>query len=409
MTLTPSILTSRRQRLHAILENGDIALIFGADAPVGISRFLQNNNFLYLTGLYETTEAVYVCYKTADTITETLYIERNIPEMIVWDGAKLYPEEAQEISGIPKVKFLDELEADLPYSLTIAKRMFANYGVTTLSRPLNKILHFISKLRERYLHLSFFEANQLMSDLRKIKDEVEIHYLTQAIEITGIGLHEIFKNAKVGMYEYELEAMLFYELNRRGLKQFGFAPIIATGINAATLHYKKNNTQIKEDELVLCDVGALYHNYSADITRTFPIEKEFSTFAGDVYTEVLSCQKEIIAMIRPGVAMADLNSHTAKLIGESCIKLGLTTDPADYKKYYMHSVGHHLGMDTHDIAPRNSILEAGMVITIEPGIYIPHRCLGVRIEDDILVTDDGYKNLSAMIPKEIAEIEALRR
>jgi len=242
-----------------------------------------------------------------------------------------------------------------------------------------------------------------------LKDEIEISYLSNAIEITGIGLNSIFEKAEVGMYEYELEALLQYEMKRRGLPYFGFAPIIASGVNAATLHYKKNNTQIKENELVLCDVGALYNNYSADITRTFPIAKTFDSRQKAVYSEVLNIQKTIISMVKPGVGMADLNKTTCDMIGEACVRLGLIKEPQDYKKYYMHSVGHHLGMDTHDLGTRDSILEKGMVITIEPGIYIPEENIGVRIEDDILVTEDSYKNLSYMIPKEVEELEALRQ
>lgn len=406
--MSSEILKARREKLGASLENGEIVIIFSAEEPSGISKFLQNNNFLYLTGIVEVSEAIFAIYKNNDKVNEILFIQRNIPERIVWDGAKMYPEEAKDISGIENIKFTDEFEDVILSFLNISKKLYINAGLQQLKKPLSPALFFVSKVRERVIHLAFSDVNQLMMPLRQIKDQTEIDKLSKAIEITGIGLDSIFKNAKADMYEYELEAMLFYEMRRRGLTHFGFAPIIACGVNATTLHYIKNNTQIQKNQLVLCDVGALYQNYSADITRTFPIEAKFNERQGQVYTEVLNVQKSIIEMIKPGVAMADLNKKTVELIGEACVRLGLITDPKEYTKYYMHSVGHHLGMDTHDLGPRDSILKEGMVLTIEPGIYIPEENIGVRIEDDILVTKEGYQNLSYMIPKEVEELEAIR-
>ena len=407
--MNQDVFISRRANLSNILEEGDTVIIFASEEPFGINKFLQNNNFLYLTGLYDTAEAIYVGNKSNDKLNEALFIQRNNPEEIVWDGEKIYPEEAEQVSGIKHIKFVDEFEKNIMMILQNSKKLYINTGLQTINRPLNKAQFFISKIRDRILQLVYVEANHLMRQLRCIKDDSEIAYLSKAIEITGIGLKSIFENAKVGMYEYELEALLQYEMKRRGLSYFGFAPIIATGINAATLHYKKNNTLIKEDELVLCDVGALYNNYSADITRTFPIAKQFNERQKAVYSEVLKVQKTIIDMIKPGVSMTDLNKKTCDLIGESCVRLGLITDPIDFKKYYMHSVGHQLGMDTHDIGARDTVLEKGMVLTIEPGIYIPEENIGIRIEDDILVTEESYKNLSYMIPKEIEELEEIRQ
>ena len=402
------ILLKRREALGKSLTNGDTMIIFAAEEPTGISKFQQNNNFLYLTGLYTTPDAIFVYTKNQDKITETLYIQRNIPERIVWDGAKMYPEQAKEISGIKTIKFLDEFEESICSTLFASKKMIINTGLIAVNKPLNRPLHFVSKVKEKILHLVYADANQVMMPLRQIKGKTEVEYLTTAIEITGFGLDSIFRNAKAGMYEYELEAMLFYEMRKRGLTHFGFAPIIAGGINATTLHYKENDMQIQNNDLVLCDVGALYNNYSADITRTFPIGKKFTKRQKEVYSAVLNVQKAIIKEVKPKATMTDINNKTGELIGEACVKLGLIKDPKEYRKYYMHSIGHHLGMDTHDLGPRDSVLQEGMVITIEPGIYIPEERIGVRIEDDILVTKKGNQVLSAMIPKEIDELEKIR-
>lgn len=211
------------------------------------------------------------------------------------------------------------------------------------------------------------------------------------------------------MYEYELESILFYRLQRSGVRNWGFAPIIAGGINAATLHYEKNECQIESGQLVLMDVGASYNNYSADITRCFPIGEKFTERQKQIYQIVLDVQKEIIAMIKPGVKLSELNIRTRELLTESALAIGLITDPDDILKYYMHSVSHFLGMDTHDLGGREAVLEVGNVITVEPGLYLAEEKLGVRIEDDVLVTESGHCVLSQNIPKEIDEIEEIRR
>ncbi|HQB98035.1 MAG TPA: M24 family metallopeptidase, partial [Candidatus Cloacimonadota bacterium] len=240
-----------------------------------------------------------------------------------------------------------------------------------------------------------------------IKSEWEIMQLQKAIDVTGKGILDIWENAQAGMMEYELEAMLFYRIQRSGLKHWGFAPIIASGINAATLHYEKNDCQIGTNDLVLMDVGASYMNYSADISRTFPISGVFSERQKDVYSAVLRVQKEIISMIHPGVSLMDLQKRTRELIAQELIELKLITEASEVGKYYMHGVSHFLGMDTHDVGGRTAILEPGNVITVEPGIYIPEERIGVRIEDDVLVTEEGYCVLSQNIPKEISEIEEI--
>jgi Xaa-Pro aminopeptidase len=198
-------------------------------------------------------------------------------------------------------------------------------------------------------------------------------------------------------------------MQKNGVQRWGFAPIIAAGINAATLHYKQNNCLIAQNDMILMDVGASYQNYSADITRCFPISGKFSPRQREVYLEVLAVQKEIIAMIKPGISMVQLNEKTNELIQQALIRLGLINEPKDFRRYYMHSIGHHLGMDTHDLGARDSVLEAGNVITIEPGIYIQEENLGIRIEDDIMVTESGFINLSQAIPKEIDDIERIRQ
>ena len=274
-----------------------------------------------------------------------------------------------------------------------------------MNSPLNKEQSFVRQIRDRFPKILFDDLSKIILPLRTVKEKWEIKQIQKAIDITGKGIKQIYKKARAGMMEFELEAIFNYEITKTGLRHLGFKSIIAAGKNAATLHYESNNSKIGKNDLVLLDVGASYNNYSADISRTFPVSGKFTDRQKAVYEEVWNVQKAIIKMIKPGIGLKELNKKTVELISKALIKLKLIKDKKNYKKYYMHSISHHLGMDTHDIGKRDSILKAGNVITVEPGIYIPEESIGVRIEDDILVTKDGYKNLSENIPKEIEEIE----
>lgn len=403
--MNSSVFSARREKLISSLNKNEIVLIFANDEAHGAGRFLQNSHFYYFTGL-NTPEAVLAIGIIDEKPVDMIYIQKNIPERIVWDGEKIYPEQVTELTGIKQVLFLDNFENSISAILYQADRAFINIGLTELNQPLSKTLHFVKKVREKVPHVIFRDVNNHMRPLRQIKDETEIEAITESIRITWAGIKSIWLNARAGMYEYELEAMLHYEMEKRACRNFGFVPIIASGKNAATLHYVENNCQIKGGDLVLLDVGASMNNYSADITRTVPIDGKFNDRQREVYAEVLHIQKEVISMIKPGVGMADLNKKTRELMFESLKKLGLITEESEITKYYMHGIGHHLGLDVHDIGARDSILQEGVVITIEPGIYIPEENIGVRIEDDVLVTSNSYKVLSDFIPKEIEDIEA---
>jgi Xaa-Pro aminopeptidase len=398
---------SRRQNVLNSMQENQVIIIFANELPHYPRHFLQEKNFYYLTGL-EIPSAVLAIKKTKNKPLIYLFIERRIPEREVWDGKKMTPKEATEISGIENVKCLDEFSGIISsFFLYGSDCVYVNNIISAPGNLLNKQQQFIVQAKQNNPELCFKDMLPLIRPFRKIKDDSEIEELQKAIDATGAGINKIFKEAKAGMFEYELEAMLRYEINRRGLLHMGFKPIIAAGGNATTLHYDKNNCQVEQNELVLLDVGAACNNYSADITRTFPISGTFSPRQKEVYQHVLDVQKEIISMIKPGVAMTDLNKKTNELITEALKNLKLIKEDKEREKYYMHSIGHHLGLDTHDVGERDSVLEVGNVITIEPGIYIPEEAIGVRIEDDILVTENGYRNLSAGIPKEIAELEEI--
>lgn len=389
------------------MANGEACIIFANQAE-NLRKFSQDNNFLYFTGL-KIPNAILVLIKSADAVQEMLFIERGIPEREVWDGKKMTKDEAQEISEIRRVLYLDEYDATMSMWCPMLNKIHANIGFVALDQPLNYALYRLEPLRIRFPQIQIADITPLITPLRKVKDAWEIEQMQKAIDITGEGILDIIRQARASMYEYELEAMLFYRMQRSGAHHWGFAPIIASGINAATLHYGQNNCRIEEGQLVLMDVGAAYNNYSADITRCFPVSESFSDRQKQIYQLVLDVQKEIIEMIKPGVSLMDLQVRTRELLAESALAIGLIKDLDEITRYYMHGVSHFLGLDTHDLGGRNAILEAGNVITVEPGIYIPEENLGVRIEDDVLVTESGNCVLSHNIPKEISEIEEIRR
>lgn len=404
--MTPEITMPRRERLAELLPDGENVIIFGNSQPK-LQKFSQDKNFLYLTGL-NFPELIYVAGKFGGKFNDMLFIERSDPARIVWEGEKLDAREATRISGIKRVHFLDEFYPTLSGMTSFIKVIHANLGFADLNKPPTLPMFMLEPLRTRHPQIEIRQLNDLITPLRKLKDAWEIEQLEQAIDVTGQGIVDIMSSARVGMREYELEATLFYRMQISGLPTWGFAPIIAAGLNAATLHYDKNNCQINKNELVLMDVGAECNGYSADITRCFPIGRKFTPRQKQIYEIVLNVQKKVIASVKPGVKLSDLNEITKKGLAEGLIAIDLIKSEAEIGRYYMHGVSHFLGLDTHDLGGRDAVLEAGNVVTVEPGLYIPEENIGVRIEDDVLVTKTGCRLLSPNIPKEVEEIEKIR-
>ncbi len=405
--MDPEITRRRREKLSERLGDNESVIVF-AKPERSLEKFSQDSNFLYLTGINE-PELIYLAAKVGSRWNEVLFIERGNPERVVWEGAKFSIGEAKEISGIQQIRYKDEFYPYLSGICPQLCRIYSNLGYPMLNKPATYPLFMLQPIREKCPHIEIGDLSDLITPLRLVKDEWEIQQLQRAIDITGLGIMDILHTAKAGMMEYELEATLFYRMQVNGLQQWGFAPIIATGINAATLHYEKNNCLIQPGDLVLMDVGASCNGYSADITRCFPIEQKFSARQAEIYNIVLDVNKRIIELIKPGLELSVLNNNTVEWLAEGLLSIGLINSRDEIRKYYMHSVSHFLGLETHDVGGREALLVPGNVITVEPGIYIPEERLGVRIEDDVLVTENGHKVLSCGIPKEIPEIESIRK
>lgn len=399
------LLIKRREKLHDSLKDDEIMIIFAASPSAYPRYFWQDNNFLYFTGL-EIPEAVFIQKRIKGKAQSLLFIERGIPELEVWDGKKLDKKEAAKLSGIDRIYYLDEFDRQIGLHLPNCRKSFINFKEIDLNKPLNKQQLFARKLRDRFPALALDDALPLITPLRVVKDKWEIEQMQKAIDVTGKAVKTMMEKARAGMMEYELEAHLIFTSKSAGFRHLGFHPIIASGINAATLHYHQNNCKIAKNDLILMDVGLSCNGYSSDITRTFPVSGKFTPRQKAVYREVLNVNKEIINLIKPGISLTELNKKTVTMITDALFRLKLIKEKAEYFKYYMHSVGHHLGMEAHDPGSRDQSLQAGNVITVEPGIYIPQEKIGVRIEDDILVTVNGCRNLSEAIPKEVAELES---
>jgi Xaa-Pro aminopeptidase len=265
---------------------------------------------------------------------------------------------------------------------------------------------FAKNIAGKYPQLKIKNIYHDICSLRLIKTDEEVAEIKKAINITHDGIKSLMNNAKPEMMEYELEANFDYVLKCSGVTDYAFKTIAASGVNATILHYSQNNTKTEDGDLILFDLGAQWNYYNADITRTFPLNGSFTERQKDIYNIVLKAMKDTMAVIKPGVPFTKLNETTRVSLAESLKKIGLIKEDSELSKYYFHGVSHYLGLDTHDVGSRDMELKPGMVLTIEPGLYIEEEKIGIRIEDDVLVTEDGYENLSKDIIKSVEDIES---
>ena len=375
--------------------------------------FQVNKNFYYLTGIVE-QDCTLVLIKDGEQTSEYLFIDETTDFMRTWVGEKVSKEEASKLSGIHTSKifyntgFMSFINRIMTVSYSSLKSGLSHLYLDLLRPRKNEqpIAHTqFKEVISLYKELSIENINREINHLRLIKSNAEVEKLREVIDITNLGLNRIMKELKNRNNEHQIEADFNHEITLNGAEGVGFDTILASGSNATILHYEDNDSPLQKDELLLCDLGALKDEYSADISRTYPISGTFSKRQKEIYQAVLKCNKECIKMIKPGVAFKEIHDMSRKILATECIKLGLIKEENEISKYYVHSIGHNLGLDVHDVGVTGYKLEPGMVLTIEPGLYIKEEGLGIRIEDDILVTEDGYENLSINIIKEVSEIE----
>ncbi|WP_439019912.1 aminopeptidase P family protein [Bacillus thuringiensis] len=400
-----------RERLTKTLPDESITILFAGQAPHmsadGHYKFVPNRNFYYVTGIDE-PNVIFMLKKFGNSVEETLFIEKSDPVMEKWVGKTVSSEEAEKVSGIKKVIYLDSFEKTMSNILFTenVKHIYLDLERREWNGTETKTLAFAKHVREQYPHVTIGNVYPNICELRVFKTEEEIEIIKEAIAVTKEGIYNVLKHAKADMMEYELEAHFDFTLKSSGIKHHAFHTILASGKNATVLHYEDNDAQIQNGDLVLLDLGAQKDYYNADISYTFPANGTFSSRQKQMYNIVLKALKETTELIKPGVKFAALNEHTKKVLAEECKAIGLIQADEELSKYYYHGVSHFLGLDTHDVGTyKDRVLEEGMVITIEPGLYIEEESIGIRIEDDILVTKDGHENLSKDIIREVEEIE----
>lgn len=404
-------LKKRRQQLGANIKDDSLIILFSGEAPVSSAdqryEYTPQRNFYYLTNI-DRPKMVYVLRKMNGVVEDYLFIETVTEVEEKWTGKRLSKEEAHALSGIKNI--LPESELRSVLGRWLLNDDFENVYLDLERGSYNHSdtiqIEFAKELKEKYPFVHIQNIYHHITKLRLIKSEDEITNMRTAIEKTRIGIERLMKASKPEMREYQLEAHYDFAIKTEGVKKTSFHTIAASGVNATVLHYDKNDDVCKDGDLILFDLGCEWNYYCSDISRTFPVNGKFSDRQRDVYQAVLDAQLATIEIIKPGVSMAEVNEFARKKLAEGCKKLGLIKYDEEVSRYYYHGIGHYLGLDTHDVGGRGGVLQPGMVITIEPGLYIAEEGIGIRIEDDILVTKDGYENLSKDIIKSIEDIEA---
>lgn len=412
-----------RKRFTREMQPGTLAIFNSNDmmprSGDSCHPFRQNTGLYWLSGIDQEETMLFLfpgCMK--EKHEEVLFIKRTNEHIAVWDGHKYTKEEAREASGIQKVYFLDEGDVVMRELINLSTGVYLNFNEhDKFINPVETCdVRYAKWFRDNYPGHTIFRAQPILKKLQSIKSQWEINTLQHAIDITGGAFDRVMKYIAPGVWEYEVEAEITHEFIRNRATGHAYQPIIASGKSACVLHYIENNKQCHDGDLLLMDFGCEYANYAADLTRTVPVNGRFTKRQLAVYNSVLHVLKEARNMLVPGTLLEDYNKEVGKIMESELLNLGLISkqDIADqnpewpaYKKYYMHGTSHHLGLDVHDISHRYEPFRAGMVFTCEPGIYIPEEGIGVRIENDILITDDGYVDLFSNIPFEAEEIETL--
>lgn len=351
-----------------------------------------------------------------DGFQELAFIRRPNEYSNTWEGAKLTKEQARALSGIEKIYYIDEMDTILNELILLSKRIYVNLNEhdrlhTDVPSRDHRYAH---SLITRYPAHKYHRAAPILKKLMMIKSPMEVDAIQKAIHITGKAFRRVLEFVKPGVVEYEVEAEIIHEFIRNGANGHAYDPIVASGANNCVLHYIQNNAVCKDGDLLLLDFGAEYANYAADLTRTIPVSGQFSPRQREVYDAVARILKAAKTMLVPGMHLEEYNKEVGRLVEHELLVLRLldktdiknqdSTYPA-YKRYFMHGISHHLGIDVHDTSNRYDPIQAGMVFTCEPGIYLPQEGFGIRIENNILVTDDGPIDLMAEIPLEAEAIE----
>ena len=420
--IDPTLFLSHRRQLAALLPRQSLVIVHAADVlPTngdGTLRLQPAGDLFWLCGI-EQEESVLVLAPDAiePAHREMLFVRQPNEQLTIWEGHKLSKDEARAISGVEKIRWLADLPGVLHALMCESEHVYLNANeherAATDVEP--RDLRLARRLMARYPLHRYERLAPLLRQLRAVKGQAEVDLLRQAVAITDAGLRRVLATLRPGTAEHELEAELLAEFTRRR-GRMAYEPIIAAGKNACVLHYNDNDQECRAGDLVLIDVGASYANYASDLTRTYPVDGRFTPRQRAVYEAVLRVLRQSIARTTVGTHLRDWKRSAQLDMNEELRALGLLTaedvakDTADEpacRRYFMHGLGHSLGLGVHDLAPPNGPLAAGWVMTVVPGIYIPEEGLGIRLENDILVTEQGPVDLCADVPIDPDEIESL--
>ena len=413
-------INNRKNYLDKVNQNSTSVFVSNEFMPTNADEtlhFVQNTNLLYLTGIDQEETFLILAPNFPDKkMREILFIKETSEEISIWEGNKLTKKEAQEISGIKTVMWNNNFENILNLILAESNEIYLDKNEhirssTKIQTPQDR---FILDIQKRYSSHKIKRSYPILSDLRMIKDKTEINLIQKACEITEKGFRRILGYVEPDIWEFDIEAEFIHDFIKNRSKGFAYQPIIATGINACSLHYNENKTQCKSGELILMDVAAEYANYKSDMTRTIPVNGKFTNRQLEIYNAVLNVKNEATNILRPGISINDYHKEVGKIMESELIKIKLidkvdvkNQDPKNplFKKYFMHGTSHHIGLDVHDVGNFYVDLKPGNVFTVEPGIYIREEKIGVRLEDNILIGDNDNINLMENIPILPNEIE----
>ena len=424
LPISPELFIKNRLKFSQQMEPRSIAVfnsndVFstGADSTL---PFEQHRNIFYLSGV-DQEESILIIFPSATNAAyrEILFVKETNDHIAVWEGAKLSKAQATAATGVETVCWLSEFDAIFPKLMAEATSFYFNnnnhYRQAVEMETRND--RFLKQVESTYPNHKLIPNFPIMESIRGTKEPEEIALMQTACDITEKGFRRALGFIKPGVMEYEIEAEFAHEFLKNRSKGFAYTPIIGSGYNGCVLHYIENNQACKDGDMLLMDVGAEYANYASDMTRTIPVNGQFSARQKAVYQAVLNVKNEATKLLVPGTIWKDYHVEVGKMMTSELLGLGLI-DKADvqnedpkwpaYKKYFMHGTSHHMGLDTHDFGPLDTPMTANMVFTVEPGIYIPKEKMGIRIEDDVVIQSEGPPlNLMRNIPIEVEEIETL--
>jgi Xaa-Pro aminopeptidase len=420
--INADLFSANRERLKRLLLPGSLAILNANDVPLtnadGTLAMIPNSDLFYLTGV-EQEHSILLLNPDAEDEKhrEVLFLREPSHENELWEGHKLTKAEARELTGIQNIHWLAEFPRLLHRLMCASDHVYLNSNehARAIIEVESRDARFIVETMRRYPLHDYRRLAPLLYQLRAVKSELEIALIRKACEITEAGFRRVLKFTQPGVREKDVEAEFAHEFIRRDA-HFAYEPIIASGINACCLHYNINSAICQKGQLLLLDVGASFSNYNADMTRTIPVSGRFTRRQKQVYNAVLRVLRESSKGLIPGKKTKDWQKEAEQLMEKELVDLGLLTlreikqqdsDQPAVKKYFMHGIGHSLGLGVHDVVAAHQAIQAGWVMTVEPGIYIPEEGFAVRLENDVLVTETGQVDLMAAIPIEAEEIEEL--